>query len=223
MINREKTKVKYGYFPEDLAQNSESKVVWSCDKCSAERTYTYSYYLKKRDVSFEKHEGHELCQKCSHSHRVGHTSKLETTKYPAIELPKEVNIEETIKIFGHDPQKMSPWSRGYVILNCSCCNKETETRRCSLNTYKSILETGKFKCTGCWTKERRQGVKASEETKNKQKSAQQKRRNKEKIQDIPVPQTPQRFAAVAGDPSPRPYTPNSGQVIQFPKKPDEKK
>jgi hypothetical protein len=219
MINREKTKVKYGYIPEDLAQNSESKVVWNCDKCNVERTYAYAYYLKKQNHAFDKHDGHELCQKCSHSHRIGHSSKLAETKYEAQPLPQEVNVEETIKIFGHDPKEMSPWSRGYVILNCSCCQKETETRRCSLNTNKSLQETGKYKCIGCWTKERRQGVKATDETKAKQKAAQQKRRNKEKVKELPSVYQPA-YEPVAKVVNGNSSSSNgsSGKIINFPKK-----
>lgn len=218
MINREKTKVKYGYFPEELSKNSESKVVWNCDKCNSERIYTNAYCLKKVTVAFEKHDGKELCQKCAHSHRVGHSSKLETTKYEALPLPTEVNVEETIKIFGHDPTVMSPWSRAYVILNCSCCSKETETRRCSLNTNKSLKESGTYKCIGCWTKERRSGIKITEETRIKQKEAQQKRRTKEKIKELPTIKPQPQYAPVAQVANGDVGRQVNAQIISFPKR-----
>lgn len=222
MINRDKTKLKYGHTADNLPPTSKEKVVWQCDNngCSHERTFTYSYYLKKRDKAFQEHEGNELCQKCSHAHRIGKVEKTETVKYPALaQLPPEVNIQQTIEVFGHDPQVTSSWSRKYVILNCSCCGKETETRRCNLNTYKSILETGHFKCTGCWTKERRTGQKASSETKFKQKISQQKRRMKEHGED--PNQMPYVAAVANGD-----FNNNStsqqnkvtAQVIPFPNK-----
>lgn len=222
MINRDKTKLKYGHTADNLPPTSKEKVVWQCDneKCSYERSFTYSYYLKKREKAFKDHEGNELCQKCSHSHRIGKVEKTDVLKYPALtELPAEVNIEQTIEVYGHDPRVTSNWSRKYVILNCSCCGKETETRRCNLNTYKSILETGHFKCTGCWTKERRTGQRASSETKMKQKVAQQKRRLKEHGYEMPY------VAAVAnGDfnSSSQPHKNISpAQIIPFPNKKKE--
>ena len=219
MINRDKTKLKYGHNAENLPITSKEKVVWQCDKCSYERSFTYSYYLKKKEKAFKDHEGNELCQKCSHSHRVGNHPKNETTtKYPPRPLPPEINVEKTIEFFGYDPHSLSPWARKYVISNCYSCGKECETKRCNLNIYKSIEETGHFKCTGCWTKERRSGTKASSETKLKQKISQQRRRLKEHGDDpnkIPM------VAAVAnGD-----FTSNinnsktnSAQIIPFPKK-----
>lgn len=220
MINRDKTKLKYGHTADNLAPTSKEKVVWQCDNesCSSERTFTYSYYLKKQEKAFKDHEGNELCQKCSHAHRVGKHEKKEVTKYPALStLPQEVNINQTIEIYGHDPRTTSSWSRKYVVLNCSCCGKETETRRCNLNTYKSILETGHFKCTGCWTKERRTGQKASAETKMKQKVSQQKRRIKEH-RDSPH-EIPYVAAVANGDFNSTPQNrPSEGKVIPFPNK-----
>ena len=217
MINRDKTKLKYGHTSDNLAPNSTLKVVWNCDRCPAERSYTYAYYLKKKNKAFAEQEGDELCQKCSHSHRIGKTEKTTVIKYAPVTLPPEVNIEESIKIFGNDPSTMSPWSRNYLILNCGCCNKETETRRCSLNTYKSILSDGHFKCTGCWTKERRQGVKASEETIEKQKLSQQQRRRKEQNN---LPPQEHRYKAVGnGDFNSNNQTnQTNAKIIPFPKK-----
>jgi len=228
VINRDKTKLKYGHTADNLPPTSKEKVVWQCDNTNCdeinstgrplERTFTYSYYLKKREKAFQEHEGNELCQKCSHAHRIGKVEKTNNLKYPALtQLPNEVNIEQTIEIFGHDPRVTSSWSRKYVILNCSCCGKETETRRCNLNTYKSILETGHFKCTGCWTKERRTGQKASSETKFKQKISQQKRRMKEHGED--PNQVPYIAAVANGDfNNTPPQNKASAQVIPFPKK-----
>lgn len=189
MINKEKTKLKYGHFGENLPENSSKKVVWQCDQagCSYERSFTYSYYLKKVTVAFEKHDGKELCQKCSHAHRKGvplnHASH-EIKTIPLAVLPPEVNVERSIEIYGVDPTKLSAWSRKNIVLNCFGCGKESDTKRCNLNTYKSIKETGHFQCIGCWTKKRRVGSKASEETKNKQKQSQINRRQKEKQEEV---------------------------------------
>jgi hypothetical protein len=50
MINQEKTKLKYGYFPEDLAPTSDKNVVWQCEslECKVEHDYSYAYCLKKK-------------------------------------------------------------------------------------------------------------------------------------------------------------------------------
>lgn len=194
MINKEKTKIKFGHFGENLPENSSEKIVWQCDCCPMERTFNYSYYVKKMKLAFEKHEGKELCQKCSHSHRKGIYSNPseDQIKHKPVDLPPEVNIPRSIEIYGKDPSKLSPWSRKNIILNCCECQKESDTKRCNLNTYKSILETGHFMCIGCCTKKRRTGQKASEETKNKQRLSQKNRRLKEKEEFVP-------YRAVAND------------------------
>jgi hypothetical protein len=84
--------------------------------------------------------------------------------------------------FGYDPYSLSPWSRDRVIVRCKVTGKICAPKRCSLNRYKSILETGHFISTGAWTAERRKGKKASPETIEKMKKNQQARRMKEKTQ-----------------------------------------
>lgn len=176
MINRDKTKLKYGYYPETLSKTSNKKVVWQCDNlsCNLEKDVPNSYALKKYNNSL-KSGTDELCQKCSHIHRKGVHVKNEIKKYVPQQLPSQVDIFQTIEKYGINPQELSPWSRQKVILRCDC-GKFSETKRCSLNTSKSILETGNYKCIGCWTKERRIGKKLSKETKKKMSDAQIKRR-----------------------------------------------
>lgn len=178
MILKEKTKQVYGYEAESLAPTSAMPVFWQCDNCSYERQYSYTYYLKKKEHSSET-DGKELCQKCGHSHRKGTASKVvnKNSFYP---LPPETDIQATMERFGYDPYSLSPWSRDRVIVRCKVTGKICSPKRCSLNRYKSIIETGHFISTGAWTAERRKGKKASEETIQKMKKNQQARRMKEK-------------------------------------------
>lgn len=178
MINKDKTLKKYKYHPDDLAETSTKKIIWNCDSCNLERTYPYYYFVKKYKKSLRE-DGNELCQKCAHSHRKNSNEK-KNNKSEIQQLPKEVDYEKTLSLFGTDINKLGPWSRQRVFIKCSC-GKESTPKRCNLNSLKSIKETGNYKCNGCWTKERRKGLKLSEETKNKMKKSQQRRRKKNTI------------------------------------------
>lgn len=205
MINREKTKIKYNYFPEDLALTSNQSVVWSCDKCGKEKDQAYAYALKKK-AKAEKEKKQEVCQSCGHEHRKGKFIKNETPKNNPVTLPPEVNMTLTMERYGVNAEDLSPWSRQKIVLNCAC-GRETETKRCNLNASKSIQETGHYKCTGCWTQERRRGVKVSQVTKQKMVSAQRKRRGTYEKEVLPMVANGENFS------SPRQVTP--GTVIPF--------
>lgn len=212
MINREKTKLKYGYFPEDLSDTSNKPVVWQCDRegCKNEHDYSYAYCLKKADKAL--HEGKsESCQKCSHSHRKG-TSLPPQNKIKAHPLPPEVNLGKTMELFGINAEDLTPWSRQQVILDCKC-GKESITKRCVLNLNKSVIETGHYKCVGCCTKSRRKGKKASAETKAKMKASQRKRRGH--VDPIVFPE-PMPSVAHTGTDGISPL--KDGKLIPFPKK-----
>jgi len=217
MINRDKTKLKYGYYPEELATTSANPVVWKCDSCPAEREYSYAYALKKYNKAM-KTTGEELCQKCAHAHRKGKVVKP-NSKVAPITLPPETDLGKTMEVYGINVEDLNPWSRQKVFMKCSC-GKSTETKRCSLNSYKSILTTGHFKCIGCWTKERRKGLKLSEETKIKMAKSQQKRRNKNKVHQLPIrPVYPPLQCVANGDTNLSKNNRGAGaSIIIFPKK-----
>lgn len=179
MIDRNKTKEKYDYYPEELAPTSNLSVWTKCDKCGKEKDYSYAYALKKEEKARKENDGVMLCQVCSHSHRKGKASVVTKPK-SWVALPPEVNVAKTVEMFGYDPTKLSPWSRKKIVVECAKTGVECYPRRCGLNRYKSVLETGHFYSTGALTAERRKGVKASSETKESMKLSQQKRRQKEK-------------------------------------------
>lgn len=214
MINQEKTKEKFGYYPDDLAQTSSSSVIFRCDKCLQEEELSYAYALKKYKKSI-KTTGEELCQKCSHAHRIGKVS-VKADKSKPLPLPPEVNLSKTMELYGINAEDLSPWSRQKVCLSCAC-GKQSETKRCSLNSSKSILETGHYKCTGCWTRERRAGLKLSDETKKKMAKSQQKRRNKNKVTKLPTRPTYAPLQPAANGDTVLPKN-NGGSVINFPNK-----
>lgn len=213
MINREKTKLKYGYFPDDLAPTSNKLVVWACESssCSVEHDYSYAYCLKKRQKSLTENKP-QLCQKCSHAHRKGNSQKNTASKFSPVPLPPEVNLGKTMEKYGINAEDLSPWSRQAVVLNCEC-GAESTTKRCSLNSSKSIIETGHYKCIGCWTKARRTGTQVSQETREKMKTSQQKRRGTYDPEPLPSLTPPLvangEFSSVRN---------KEGQVIPFKKK-----
>ena len=197
MIDEAKTLEKYGYTTKELAPTSNLPVWWTCDKddCGTEREYSYAYCLRKQKKAAET-GGQELCQKCSHAHRKGKVSNKKIQGKSYVELPPEVDVNATLERFGHDPHKLSPWSRQRIVVRCQKTGEVCTPRRCSLNRYKSILETGHFVSVGGWTAERRKGVKASSDTKTLMKDSQQKRRVREKKPVAPTqnpsiaPETP---------------------------------
>lgn len=180
MIDADKTKQKYGYEVSSLAPTSTVPVCWKCDECGAEEEYSYAYCLRKQEAA--KSRGtKELCQKCSHAHRKGQVTKKKVEGQSYVNLPPEVDVKATMDRFGYDPQTLSPWSRKRIVVVCKESGKVCTPRRCGLNRYKSILETGHFISTGAWTAKRRKGVKASEETKKSMSQSQKNRRAKEKM------------------------------------------
>lgn len=186
MIDWVKTKAKFGYGKEELPRTSKKRVVWRCDNenCQAphdvrEREYDYAYVHKKQ-LKAKEEGGVELCQKCSHAHRKGKISEKKTDS--AIKLPPQINVEKTLSLQGEDPRTMKPWARKKIVLTCDC-GRDCVTTRAQINNYKSIKETGEFKCTACWTKDRREGVSASEETKRLMSESQKMRRVRENDED----------------------------------------
>lgn len=153
--------------------------VTGCTSEHNERLFEYSHAKKK--VNKAKEEGGPLkCQSCAHAHRKGKASKRKPESKGALPLPPEVNAELTKIRFGYYPSELSAWSRKDLVVLCHECDKEAEIKRSYLNKYKCVEETGHYICGGCQTKARRDGVVASEETKRKQREAQQKRREIEK-------------------------------------------
>jgi hypothetical protein len=71
-------------------------------------------------------------------------------------------------------------------------------KRCGLNRYKSIIETGHFISGGAWTAKRRKGVKASAQTKQAMKDSQIKRRELEKAAKQAPAATPTQPTAPQG-------------------------
>jgi hypothetical protein len=185
MINWERTKQDFGYGEEEAKKfpRSSKHAIWAtCDNpdCDSsdhrERLFEWGTLLKK--IKRCKDQGKDfLCQKCAHSHRKGITSKKRNTEVPA--LPSQVSDELTLERFGYRASDLKPWSRNYIVLVCDC-GKESEIKRTQINSYKSIKETGNFKCTGCWTRDRRKGIKLSSETKDRMKESQKRRRDLEK-------------------------------------------
>lgn len=185
MVNSENTKAKYGYEPMSLAPTSNLPVLWSCDGCGEEREYSYAYCLKKK-AKADACGGKELCQKCSHSHRKGKATVKKTTGDAFLPLPPEVDIAATQDRYGYDPRDLSPWSRKRIIVRCFETGVICSPRRCGLNRYKSIIETGHFISVGAWTARRRKGVKASSTTKEAMSTSQKNRRVREKSPTTPV-------------------------------------
>lgn len=190
MINEKRTEEKYGYTSNALAPTSNLPVLWTCEGCGEEREYAYAYCLKKQEKA-QTSGGKELCQKCSHAHRKGvKTVKKNSGESSFMPLPPEVDVAATQERYGYDPRDLSPWSRKRVVVRCFETGEICSPRRCGLNRYKSIMETGHFISVGAWTAKRRKGVKASKETKAAMKKSQSMRRHREKTITPPSNPTP---------------------------------
>jgi hypothetical protein len=179
MVNNEKTKQKYGYEISSLAPTSNLPVLWSCDECGEEREYSYAYCLKKTKKA-ESQGTKELCQKCSHAHRKGKVTTKKKAGDAWLPLPPEVDVAATQERYGYDPRDLSPWSRKRVVVRCFETGVICSPRRCGLNRYKSIIETGHFISGGAWTAKRRKGIKVSSTTKQAMSKSQKNRRVREK-------------------------------------------
>ena len=180
MIDSEKTFTRYGYEVKSLSRTSNLPVWWRCDKCSLEREYAFAYCLKKEEYAKNHNQGGEYCQKCSHEHRKGKATVKKVQGQSWQSLPPEVDVEGTIKRYGYDPLKLSPWSRKLVLVRCFKTGELFEVRRCGFNTSKSVIETGHYISVAGCTGDRRKGVKVSEETKKLMAEAQKTRRQREK-------------------------------------------
>lgn len=165
MINREKTKAYFNYFPEDLPRYSTKPIYWTCDKCKKDYKFSKSYAQTKEDNSV-KTCSDAICTKCARENRKGHSKKNEEVKVKALDLPPEVDFLRTLEELKVNVNLLSPWSREEVFLKCSC-GKYVKTQRMNLNKNKSIRETGHYKCSSCWGKKNHLGKKLSEETKSK--------------------------------------------------------
>ena len=193
MINWEKTIQKskedteFAEGPELVSKTTKQKVVWECDNkdCDApsdvkEREFEYNYARKKEEKA--KKEGKPaLCQRCSHAHRRGKTTVSKERSH--LPLPPEVSDELTFQEYGYYATKLKPWSRKHVVVEYFDEDGDRHIytpTRAQLNTYKSVQEFGHFKPTSWWTKQRRSGKKASEDTKQLMKESQQKRRDTER-------------------------------------------
>ena len=188
MIDWIRTKTDFGYGEETASAfpKSSKKPVWvNCDnpKCESkdhrERLFEWGSLLKKIQRCKEQDKPF-LCQTCAHAHRKGKVSKKQNREVPP--LPKQVSDDLTLERFGYTASSLKPWSRSYIVVVCDC-GKESEIKRTQLNRYKSIKETGDFKCTGCWTRDRRKGIKLSPETKELMRKSQQTRRKFERVTD----------------------------------------
>lgn len=185
-INWEKTSASYPYNEETIEhlENKAKKHVFvtcensNCSSIHRERLLEFGYALKKIKKA-KDNEKPLLCQACSHAHRIGKSEHKKENKIKALPLPPEVNSELTKERFGYYPEELANWSKSEVVVICGC-GKENEIKRSYLNTYKTMVEENHYKCVGCVTREKRTGFKVSEETKNKQKLAQKKRREIEK-------------------------------------------
>lgn len=198
MVNEEKTQAKYGYATNALAVTSNLPVVWTCPKCGEEREYAYAYCLKKAEKSQAAGTA-DCCQKCSHQHRRGKSTVSKNPGKTFLPLPPEVDVAATMDRYGYDPRDLSPWSRKRVIVRCFETGVICSPKRCGLNRYKSIIETGHFISGGAWTAKRRKGVKVSAKTKKAMKESQIKRRAQEKtIKEQPKTAPSQQPSAPAG-------------------------
>lgn len=193
MINWEKTILKskedaeFAKVPDRVAKTTKLKVVWCCDnpECDApsdvkERDFEYNYARKKEEAA-ESAGKPALCQRCSHAHRRGKSTK--STEKSHLPLPPEVSDELTLQEYGYTASELKPWSRKHVVIEYFDEDNDRHIytpTRAQLNTYKSVKETGHFKPTSWWTKQRRSGSKASAETKALMKESQKKRREEEK-------------------------------------------
>ena len=187
MIDWAFTLKKYGYEEKDLAKTSKKVVIWQCDNpdCDApmqvnQREYEYNYIRKKEEAA-KKANKPCLCQKCCHAHRKGKVS--EKKQDTALPLPPETNVEKTIERFGYNPHDLSPWSRKRIVLTYISedgTEYESEAPRAQLNKYESVKKFGHFIPIAIYTKKRRTGEKASEETKRQMREAQQHRRQRDR-------------------------------------------
>ena len=193
MINWEKTKERaktesdFAEGPEFLAKTTKQKVIWQCDNdtCDApsdvrEREFEYNYARQKEEKAAKEGKP-ALCQRCSHAHRRGKsTVSKEKTHLP---LPPEVDDALTEQEYGYKATELKPWSRKPVVVVYMDEDGDRHIytpTRAQLNTYRSVKEFGHFRPTSWWTKQRRQGTKATDETKKLMKESQQKRRENEK-------------------------------------------
>lgn len=163
-----------------LATTSSENVDWICDGCKHIATNGFAYILKKMTTALNQQKP-VLCQKCSHAHRKG-SKASRTFKISAVKLPPEVLIQETIKEYGYDPRKLGKWSRKPILLRCYITGEVRSASRCSINTSKSIIESGHYISVGGHTSKRRTGVRASESTLEIMRLAQTKRRERERLQ-----------------------------------------
>jgi hypothetical protein len=170
-----------------VSKTTNQKVIWKCDNvnCDApsdvsEREFVYNYARQKEEKA--KKEGKDsLCQVCSHAHRRGKaTVSSGKTHLP---LPPEADDELTMKEYGYTASSLKPWSRKHIVI--SFIDEDGDTQiytptRAQLNTYKSVKETGHFYPTSWWTKQRRTGSTATDETKRLMRESQKRRRDNEK-------------------------------------------
>lgn len=176
MLNLEKTLEKYKVDASTLSPSSNQLVVFTCPRCQKDEDYGYAYATRK--IMKAKERGVEcVCQKCSHSHRVGQAPSITEAK---AYYPPEMDAVQTLKKFGYTLDSVSPWSRNRIAVKCSVSGKFFYPRRCSLNRYKSVMETGHYISKGVIVARRRLGQLATAETKAKMKASQGLRRTREK-------------------------------------------
>jgi hypothetical protein len=172
MINVEKTKRFFGYNIHDASSTSKP-VVANCDECSSEMIYSSLEYCHRK----LKRDGKIKCQLCGHSHRRGQEDKKAPKEtLPPAPLPPEVDIEMTAATYGYNPVDLPPWSRKKLVVRCSVLQNFHHVQRCTLNRFKSVLETGHYISVGGFTKLRRAGTKVSLETREKMRKSQAMRR-----------------------------------------------
>lgn len=127
MINHSRTLELFNIETSNLAVSSNHLVIWNCERCGKESENAYAYVLKK--VSKAKTSGKPcVCQKCSHSHRLGMKNIVYRVSQ-AVKLPPEILIQETIERFGYDPRKISPWSRQRILVRCSVTGEICSPKR----------------------------------------------------------------------------------------------
>jgi len=151
MINREKTKARYNYYPEELPKFSKKKVIWCCDKCKKDYLFTNSYALKKETESI-KDNSDSICSNCARAQRKGQKIDVSNKKLKAVKLPPEVDVLRTFEELGIDVSKLAPWSRDKIYLKCGC-GKSCKVSRMDLNKSKSIQKNGHYKCSSCSARE----------------------------------------------------------------------
>ncbi|MBX2986699.1 MAG: hypothetical protein KF802_02275 [Bdellovibrionaceae bacterium] len=143
MISIERTKIRFGYEPKDLAPTTHSPVALICDKCQCETTHAYGYALIKAN----KHpEQKTFCQKCLYVPRVNSKNKKS-----ALPLPPEVDAELTQKNFGYLPTALRGWSRKLLVVRCAVTKEIYFVPRCALNNMKCVREKGHYISVSGWS------------------------------------------------------------------------